>query len=366
MKKIFLALMIATMATSGILLSSCGGGNEPEPEAYKVTFVESTNVSVKVFNKQDYSTTPVAQSYAYSVDSTTGDYLKDGEGQVNFKIVTDDGYYCSLATSDVTYDATLTETPYSNLKYIGDGIYRITKITADLFVAVNAVSGNPAAYSVTFTIPEHVSLSIYASDDSEVAESGVIAYSRDDETGAYLQDGEGQVNFLIEVDDGYYCNLGNSAIAETTYKNFKACGDHYYRITKITGNLNVTIPVSSSEPEHYSVTFVPDAHSSVTSYVSEEAAQSDVGAANATSAYAREGTSGEIIVSGEGKSFFKVVVADGYTCSYLASAGNITITGSYKNLKEEADEDDATIVICGYITKIASDLTVTITCTANA
>lgn len=329
------------------LLAGCGN-TVKDPEAYKVTFSVDSNCHVEVYAKQDYSTSPTEATVAYSVDADSGAYLKDGTGQVNFKVVANDGYYVSLSSSAITYDTSLTEAPYSNLKGIGDDIYRITKISADLLVTINATSGTPEAYTVTFTVPEHVTFKSYVSSEAEVAESGTTAYSRDGDSGAYLNDGSGQVNFKISVDDGYYCNLGTSAITETTYSNFKACGDGWYRITKITGNLTVTLPVSDTEPTNYAVTFVGDDHCSITSYVSEEAAQEGVGTKAATTEYVREGTSGEIITDGTGKVYFLVVCEDGYQAEYV-------ISGSYKN--DKVDDGYS----YHYLTKCTSAITITAT-----
>ena len=355
MKKLLLILPIFMVG----LLASCGGEEViEEPDAFKVTFQTDDNCSVKVYRKQDYTENPIAASYAYSVDAETGVYLDDGEGQVNFAVVADSGYYVALSDDDITYDSSLVTAPYNHLKGIGQNVYRITKIAGDLVVDIHAVQGDPTAYTVTFTVPEHVSLEIYASSEAELPEEGNIAYSRDGDSGAYLNDGEGQVNFKIIPDDNYYCNLGNSAILESTYSNLKACGDNWYRITKITGNLNVTLPISGTLPEHFLATFVPDEHCSITSYISEEATLENVGLENVTTAYVRDGTSGEIITDtiDGGKVYFSVNVDDGYL-------ETVTVSGTYKNLKADVNDDGDPFY---YVTKCTSDLTITITTSLQA
>ncbi|MFA7032341.1 MAG: hypothetical protein WC201_02110 [Bacilli bacterium] len=350
MKKV---LFILPLFLGGLLVS-CGGDNVVEkPEAFKVSFQTDDNCSVKVFRKQDYTEIPTTASYTYSVDSETGGYLKDGEGQVNFLVEVNEGYYVNLADSDITYDTSLTSSPYSHLKGIGQNIYRITKIAGDLVVDIHTAQGDPMAYAVTFTVPEHVSLELYASSEAEFMEEGSVAYSRDGDSGAYLNDGEGQVNFKVVADKNYYCNLGNSAILESTYSNLKACGDNWYRITKITGNLNVTLPVSDVLPEHFLATFVGDEHCSITSYISEEATLENVGLENATTAYVRDGTSGEIVTDtiDGGKVYFSVIVDDGYI-------ETVTVSGTYKSLKSDVNDDDDPFY---YVTKCTSDLTITIT-----
>jgi len=350
MKKLLFILPIFLVG----LLVSCGGEEiVEEPNAFKVAFQTDDNCTVKVFRKQDYTENPIAASYAYSVDAETGTYLKDGEGQVNFVVVTNSGYYVALSDNDITYDSSLVNAPYNHLKGIGQNVYRITKIAGNLVVDIHAVQGNPMAYTVTFAVPEHVSLEIYASSEAELSEEGTVAYSRDGDSGAYLNDGEGQVNFKIIPSDNYYCNLGNSAILESTYSNLKACGDNWYRITKITGDLNVTLPISDTLPEHFLATFVSDEHCSITSYVSEEATLENIGLAHATTAYVRDGTSGEIIVDtiDGGKVYFSAIVDDGYI-------ETINVSGTYKSLKADVNDDGDPFY---YLTKCTSDLTITIT-----
>ena len=102
--------------------------------------------------------------------------------------------------------------------------------------------------------------------------------------------------------------------------------------------------------EGYEITFVTDEHSSVTVYDTQDLTSG--GTENAISAIAKNSDTGEIDTSGSGQVNFIVALDSGY------SVDSIMVSGSYKNLKDSSD----TGVENGYrITKVSSDLTVTIT-----
>ena len=110
-------------------------------------------------------------------------------------------------------------------------------------------------YQVTFDADEHATVDVYytqdytdAADETDVTK----AYARDSETGEIDITGDGQVNFKVTVDEGY--ELASIA-ADKNYKNLKDSADTkvdgIYRLTKITGNVTVTIttqPTGSGEP----------------------------------------------------------------------------------------------------------------------
>ena len=100
--------------------------------AFKVNFVCDDGVSVLIYDSQDYSIDGVPSTVAYS-RSKTGELLKDGEGQINFEVVTALGYKIK----------SITATPVSGYKNLKgeeetnrDNTYRITKITSDLTVYI--------------------------------------------------------------------------------------------------------------------------------------------------------------------------------------------------------------------------------------
>lgn len=98
---------------------------------YKVTFETDSNADVYIYESQDYSVDPTNISVAYSKNGDTGELLKNGDGQVNFKLEIDSGY---------VLDKIVVTSGYKNLKtpqeLDTDNIYRITKIAKDLVVTI--------------------------------------------------------------------------------------------------------------------------------------------------------------------------------------------------------------------------------------
>lgn len=107
-------------------------GSEEEDKGCDVTFVTDENSSVNVYYTQDYkaaSETNVTK--AVSRNSTSGVADSTGDGQVNFTVVTADGY----EVDNISIEGT-----YKNLKGPGDtGVadtYRVTKVQSALTITI--------------------------------------------------------------------------------------------------------------------------------------------------------------------------------------------------------------------------------------
>lgn len=100
--------------------------------------------------------------------------------------------------------------------------------------------GEEVKYTVTFVIGDGATVDTYYTQDyTQASEENVtVAYARNSDTGDILSDGNGQVNFKVNLEDGYTLD---SVTADANYKNLKDQGDGIYRITKITGDVTVTI-----------------------------------------------------------------------------------------------------------------------------
>ena len=334
-----------------------GGGENPneEGEGFTVTFVCDSNVTVYVYETQDMSGDGEETNTAYSRNGETGALLKDGNGQVNFKIVFANGYELK--------DIVITE-GYNNLKGSSDtGIqygYRITKITANLTVTVTSqLEGTQEdltqGYKITFEHDEHVSVVVYKTQDmTNGGEKTDIAYSRESGTGTLNKDG-GQVNFVLVFDEGY--ELGSISATAGAYKNIKYPHEidvaNGFRITQITGELTVTITsqeegTAEDLTQGYEVTFVCGEHVKIIVYRTQDTSGEGE---QTNTAHSRDGKSGVLLKNGEGQVNFKIVCDEGWEVS------DITIEGTYSNNKPQGDN-------IYRITKIASDLVVTITVTA--
>ncbi|MBQ3330130.1 MAG: dockerin type I repeat-containing protein, partial [Ruminococcus sp.] len=108
-------------------------------------------------------------------------------------------------------------------------------------------------YTVTFAGDSGVdSITVYHTQDysglSESVSATGSTVSRSSDTGEPDSTGDGQVNFVVVLKDGYTLN---DVSASGAYKNLKELGDNAYRITKITGAVTVTITTEKSETSSY-------------------------------------------------------------------------------------------------------------------
>lgn len=333
-----------------------GGNDSDEGEGFTVTFVCDANVTVYVYKTQDMSSDGTQTNTAYSRDGATGEKLNDGNGQVNFKLVFANGY--ELKHIDVTEG-------YNNLKGSADtGVeygYRITKITANLTVTVTSQAEGTKedlsqGYKVTFVTDEHVSVIVYRTQDmTSGGEKTDTAYSRESGTGTLTKDG-GQVNFMLVFDKGY--ELASINATKDTYKNIKYPSEigveNGFRITQITGEMTVTITsqeegTAEDLTQGYEVVFQCSEHVKIIVYKTQTPTDGE----QTNTAYSRDGNSGVLLKDGTGQVNFKIVCDEGYE----VLQANIVISGTCANLKDQGDG-------VWRITKIASELTVTVTATA--
>ncbi len=230
---------------------------EEEADAFAVTFVTDANSSVTVYPTQDMTTGGTANATkAYALDKDTGEPTKVEEaGQVNFVVVLAEGYEID----------SVSVTPADGYNKLKGGLaetgvetgYRITKITADLTVTVTTKAAGTAenledGYAVTFAVDEHASVTVYKTQElTDETENATVAYSRNSSTGILTKDGKGQVNFLVVVDEGYEID-SVTATPEDNYTNLKdpaelGADTNLYRLTKITGEVTVTITTKVAE-----------------------------------------------------------------------------------------------------------------------
>ena len=290
---------------------------------YTVTFAGDSGVSsVTVYNTQDYtgaSESVSATGSTVSRSSDTGEPDSTGDGQVNFTINLADGY----ALDSVT----VTSGTYKNIKGPTDtglaNTYRITKISGDTTITIKTVqcehgtiaSGTTPSWSwsegygtatlsytcadcgntvnvdsevssvltssslITFTAKASIgstqytdtktaspftasfncdegveSVNVYYTQDYTSAdETGVTtAVARDSSTGNPVVTGDGQINFVVVLKNGYTLD---SVTAEGAYKNVKDTGvENTYRITKVTGAVTINVTTEkSTTPTDYTL-----------------------------------------------------------------------------------------------------------------
>lgn len=285
-------------------------------EGYSISFAGDSGVkSITVYNTQDYtgaSESISATGTTVSRSSATGEPDSTGDGQVNFTIEIADGY--ALDSVSVTAGT------YKNIKGPTDtglaNTYRITKISGETTITITTVQcehgtvasgttpawtwsdgygtatlsytcadcGNTvhvdgtvtsvltssdlitftakasigsteytdtktaAPFKATFNCDEGVeAVNVYYTQDYTSAdeENVAAAVARDSSSGNPVVSGDGQINFVVVLKDGY--TLG-SVTADGAYKNLKDTGiANTYRVTKVTGALTVTVTTQKSE-----------------------------------------------------------------------------------------------------------------------
>lgn len=98
-------------------------------------------------------------------------------------------------------------------------------------------------YKATFVTDSHVTITVSDTQDFTNAKENVTeAYARSSDTGEIDTTGDGQVNFMVVLEDGY--EVDSITVSPANYKNLKLpaeLGVNTYRITKITGDITVTV-----------------------------------------------------------------------------------------------------------------------------
>jgi len=111
--------------------------------------------------------------------------------------------------------------------------------------------------NVAIECDEGTSVTVYETQDLNGActENASVTNPRNSDTGMIDCSGDGQINFVVNVADGYEL-AGVTAEPKKSYKNFKLPGelgvDNYYRITKVNADFTIKVQI------YRSVTFDED------------------------------------------------------------------------------------------------------------
>jgi len=250
--------------------------NDPAEIGFAVSFQTSDYASITVFDTQDTTTGGTDNAVvAYARNSATGEIDTTGEGQVNFVVKAAEGY--SIESVTVVEGAN----NYKNMKLISEdensACYRITKIKGDIIVSVTCVekeipggdvdpevptepetpeTPEVVGIPVSFTSAEGAVITVYATKDlnAETATTdlaGVVA--RNGDTGEVDNTGDGQVNFTVDVQDGYSLLSVSVSEGAGNFKNIKLISEEavnpaVYRITKVTGPITISV-ATKAEPK---------------------------------------------------------------------------------------------------------------------
>lgn len=221
--------------------------------------------SVDTYYTQDYSHPNETNVSSTTVrDKDTGElYNPEADpnkekGQVNFTVNLKPGYVISSITATP-------KTNYKNLKGPADtehaGTYRLTKVTGDVEIVITTKVATE--YTAEFNKDNHItSIDVYhtqdytAPDELNVSET----YARNSDTGDVDISGDGQINFRVNVEPGYRID---TVTVSGNYKNLKEQEDGIYRVTKVSGDLIISVtskkrteidPIISGIEEGYTYT----------------------------------------------------------------------------------------------------------------
>jgi hypothetical protein len=112
----------------------------------------------------------------------------------------------------------------------------------------NGIVTQNETYQVSFITNGHTTVDVFYGRDYTINPDVIGAQTTEARSDGEIDvSGNGQVNFRVNVDSGYEIE---SVTADANYKNLKGASDTgvegIYRLTKITGNVNVTINVRES------------------------------------------------------------------------------------------------------------------------
>ncbi len=118
------------------------------------------------------------------------------------------------------------------------------------------VEGEATAFTAVFAPDNGVAAVnvFYTKDGASADVSGAIsAVARNGDTGDIDVSGDGQINFQVVLKDGYSVS---AVTASGNYKNVKDNGGGMWRVTKITGDLTISIvkATEAADPYNYTLT----------------------------------------------------------------------------------------------------------------
>lgn len=211
-------------------------------------------VTVKANNSAVYNTTALKSvSYTFfSAPGVSNATITSASGTVNCKT----GNAWSHTFDGGVVTKTATETSTGVMTYTCTQCGHIERQTIPALSADSAdtpVTPSDEGYKVTFAASDCTINVYYTQDYSKADETGVTtAISRSSSTGNPDSTGDGQVNFTVIPPSGYA--VESVTATEGLYKNIKDVSleagiENTYRITKITGDLTVTVNlVETTEP----------------------------------------------------------------------------------------------------------------------
>lgn len=221
---------VIALITSVIMLTSLTAGAVDFTSAITAFDIDdSGNVSMSVSKTSEDSGKGIAAVY-------------DAYGQLKSIAVSDEvtGTGEKTLTFNSTLEAAENETVKAFIWKTDDGVMTLEPLS-DVFVKEDR---NTSGYKAVFATDGHASITVSDTQDFTNANENVTeAYARDSATGEVDITGNGQINFMVVLDEGY--EVDTVEVSPSNYKNLKEPVDtgieNAYRITKITGDITVTV-----------------------------------------------------------------------------------------------------------------------------
>ena len=225
--------------------------------------------------------------------------------------------------------------------------YAVSSVSRTAGTAVSARTGSSGDTVFSYTLPKNVNY-ILASWPSEVSASAP-AFS----AGSLVSCRGGSQSH--SWDGGRVTTAATASSAGVMTYTCTECGEtEHQTIPMLSSSAECDHSVDAAQAEGYSVSFAGDAGvKSVTVYMTQDYTGESETVSAGGSTVSRDSDSGEPDSSGSGQVNFTVVPAEGYVIE------SVTATeGAYKNIKGPSDTG---LENTYRITKITSDLTVTVT-----
>ena len=154
-------------------------------------------------------------------------------------------YTCADCGNTVNVDGTVTSALTSS---------SLVTFTAKATIGSTEYTDTKTAspFTATFDCDEGVeSVNVYYTQDYTSADETDVttAVARDSDSGYPVVTGDGQINFVVVLKDGYTLD---SVTASGAYKNVKSTGvENTYRITKVSGAVTISVATTKSETSGY-------------------------------------------------------------------------------------------------------------------
>lgn len=250
MKKI--KSLLALVATAMLVGCSPKAGSSEAPvsesvslftaDGWKVDFVCDAHATYEVYTTEEYTTKQ--QGPNWYATNETGEIVKGDETNtvaVYFKVIPAQGYTATVKATEGTYN---------KIKTPGDqkieNAYKLTKVTADTTITITCQENSAVqGWKVTFDLGTGIQVKVYKDQGYEIEDTDTQIQTRNGkaEPYPYCNDGEdSQLCFKV-----IYSGAGEIDVTATEgkFRNIKdpeeTGHENCWRITKITGDITVTI-----------------------------------------------------------------------------------------------------------------------------